>query len=161
MNPIESAKHELNQTCGRMLELVEATPGDKLFWKPSPTARSIGEIVAHSAHAMGEILSQMHGNAFPILISAEANPVFLEHDRQFTDRAEVIAYFESKRDAYLEFLDTLTEDQLDRPTPMPFGLGEIPLRFFMTAGANHTNGHIAQIEYIQTIYADYDWHRGF
>ena len=44
---------------------------------------------------------------------------------------------------------------------LPFGLGQAPLGYFMTMGAAHTQGHIPQIEYIQTLYGDHDWHTGF
>lgn len=33
--------------------------------------------------------------------------------------------------------------------------------YFMTMGSVHTMGHIAQIEYVQTMYGDLDWHTGF
>ncbi len=161
MNAIESTREELLRTTGRMLSLVSDTPDDRLFWKPSPRARSIAEIVAHSAHALGNIAMQMRGTPFPIPTSAQANQTFLEHDSGFSDRAELLQYFQSKCDDYVKCLDSFRMEDLDRMVTMPFGLGEAPLSFFMTAGHSHTLGHVAQIEYIQTIYGDHDWHAGF
>lgn len=161
MNPLDQAKDALLRTTGRMLVLVAETPDDKLFWKPSPSARSIGEIVAHSAHALANITSQLQGTPFPVPTSAQANAGFLEHDAAFSDRASLLSYFEEKRDGYIECLESFGEGDLDRLATLPFGLGEIPLRFFIGAGADHTSGHVAQIEYVQTIYGDHNWHSGF
>jgi hypothetical protein len=161
MEPIEAAKGELLAAVQRMTSLVEATPDDRLFWKPSPNSRSIGEIVAHTAHALGNIERQMRGEVFEIPTSAEANRAFLEHDGQFSGRAEVQDYLRGKADSYTAFLESLAQGDLERLAPLPFGLGEGPLRFYIEAGASHTKGHVAQIEYIQTLYGDHDWHWGF
>lgn len=160
MHELETAKAELLQARDRLIALVDATPDDRLAWRPSESARSIVEVAAHCGHALGNILIQMKGTPYPIPSSGEAEIVFQEHDRQFTGR-EVVPYFAKHVDDFVAYLDALTEADLDRRTTMPFGLGEVPLRVFVFAGANHTNGHIAQIEYIQTIYGDRDWHTGF
>mgnify|MGYP001396299109 CR=1 FL=1 len=161
MDPIEHAKEELVQSAARLLSLVDETPDDRLFWKPSPTARSIGEIVAHCAHAMNNIAPQMMGTPYAIATSSEANRTFLEHDRQFSDRANVVRYFEEARNGFIGHLDRFSLDEVDRLVTMPFGMGQAPVRLFMEAASNHTKGHIAQIEYIQTLYGDHDWHYGF
>jgi len=161
MEEIQTARAELQKATDRVLHLVELTPDEYLFWKPSTSARSIGEIVAHTAHALKNILGQLQGHAFLPASSAEANPIFLEHDRQFTERAALLEYFQQNRDNYDQYLAALTADDLDVIATLPFGLGQAPVRFFMKAGADHTASHIPQIEYIQTIYGDHDWHTGF
>lgn len=160
----ESASHarnELDLAVARMIELLDATPDERLSWKPAPHARSIVEIAAHTAHALRNILSQMKGTPFDLATSAEANAAFLAHDKEFTDREKVKAYLNESRHEYGQFLAGLTEDDLDRLEALPFGLGLAPIRYFTMAGANHTSGHNAQIEYVQTLYGDTDWHTGF
>jgi hypothetical protein len=161
MEVVKTTKADLEEAVARMLALLDATPDDRLFWNPSPTARSIGEIAAHAADALGNIVSQMSGAPFPIPTSAEANQKFREHDRAFKDRGRVRALLEEKKSVYGAFLDSLAPADLDRLAPLPFGLGECPLREFMGAGPMHTRCHNAQIEYIQTLYGDQDWHWGF
>jgi uncharacterized damage-inducible protein DinB len=161
MDEIQTARAELQKATDRVLHLVSLTPDEHLFWKPSASARSIGEVVAHTAHALKNILGQLQGTPFPPANSTEATPLFLEHDRQFTDRATLLDYFRTHRDNYDQYLAALTSDDLDVIATLPFGLGEAPVRFFMKAGADHTASHIPQIEYIQTIYGDHDWHTGF
>ena len=41
---------------------------------------------------------------------------------------------------------------------MPFGLEPMPVAVVITFPTFHTRSHIPQIEYIQTIYGDRDWH---
>jgi len=161
MDPISAAQAELIGTKDRMVALLRATPEDKLNWKPSPNSRSIVEIVAHSAHALGNIHKQLSGIPFPVPNSQQANQTFLEHDSAFTSREQVEAYLEEKCRGYVEFLSSLQPEDLSRPVTMPFGLGEAPMGYFMTMGHVHTLGHIAQIEYVQTMYGDLDWHTGF
>jgi uncharacterized damage-inducible protein DinB len=161
MNPIETAKMDLTWTKTRMMELLAATPEDKLNFKPSPTGRSIIEIVAHAAHALENIAMQLGGTAFPIPNSNEANEVFKKHDAAFKTREAVRAYLQEKFDHYISVIERFTEEDLTRMAPLPFGLGEAPIGYYMTMGNAHTLGHVAQIEYVQTIYGDKDWHTGF
>lgn len=161
MDVVASTQAELIGTKDRMVALLRATPEDKLGWKPSPNSRSIVEIVAHSASALGTIHLQLSGTPFPIPTSKEANASFLKHDSAFIGREQVEAYLEEKCRGYVEFLSTLQPEDLSRPVTMPFGLGEAPMAVFMTFGNIHTLGHVAQIEYVQTMYGDLDWHTGF
>lgn len=161
MNPLEMAEANLVRTKDRMLELLAATPDDRLNWRPSPSARSIIEVVAHSAMALRNIATQMRGTAFVTPTSAEANRQFREHDAQFTSREEVAAKLEAECAFFVECLRAMTPSDLERQVAMPFGLGNAPAAVFVNAGANHTQGHIGQIEYIQTLYGDQDWHTGF
>jgi hypothetical protein len=161
MSVIEATQAELFGSKNRMLQLMRETPNDRLTWKPSPSARSIIENVAHAGNSLGNILLQIQGVPFWTPTSAEANAQFLAHDAEFRDREETEAYLEQKCADYVAFLSTLKPEDLDGMRTLPFGLGQAPLGYFMTMGNLHTLGHIAQIEYIQTLYGDHDWHAGF
>lgn len=161
MSILEAGRNELQQAVDRTLLLVSETPDDRLFWKPSPTARSIGEIVAHCAGSLRNIAAQMNGTPFPIPTSAEANVQFLTHDAEFRTREAVVEALQTECASYLDYLSTLNEADLARSVAMPFGLGMVPLAEFVMAGANHTQSHNSQIEYVQTLYGDHNWHTGF
>ena len=62
--------------------------------------------------------------------------------------------------AFLAWLDRVTPERLAAIVELPFGLGTAPAQSLMAAPASHTRFHAAQIEYIQTIYGDRDWHLG-
>lgn len=161
MNSIDVTKADLIRTKDRMIELLNATPDDRLQWKPSPSSRSIIEIVAHSGNALRNIATQLSGTPYTVPTSAEANASFLEHDAQFQTREQAAEYLEENCQRYIGVLDSLSEADLGRMVILPFNLGEAPVGFFMGMGNLHTMGHIAQIEYVQTIYGDHDWHMGF
>lgn len=161
MSILVAGSDELRQAVDRTLHLVSETPDDRLFWKPSPTARSVGEIVAHCAGSLRNITTQMKGTPFPIPTSAEANAAFLAHDAEFGTREAVVEALQNECAAYLEYLETLSENDLGRSVTMPFGLGQVSLADFVMAGAQHTQSHNSQIEYIQTLYGDHNWHTGF
>jgi len=161
MNVIESTQAQLMQSKDRMAQLLAVTPDDRLNWQPSPSGRSILQIVAHSANALGNIALQLQGVPFAIPTSREANEQFLVRDAAYTEREEVANLLEAKCAEYVGFLATVRLEDLDRMLALPFGLGQAPLGYFMTMGNLHTLGHIAQIEYIQTLYGDHDWHTGF
>lgn len=161
MNSVETVKHELEQAVERMIALLDATPEDRLSWKPSEHARSILEIVAHSADALDNIRTQMEGTPFNLSTSAEADALFRARDRTFDGRPMVAQALHKACERYVAFLDSLTPEALERVVALPFGLGLAPVGAFLDAGVNHTRAHAAQIEYVQTIYADHDWHTGF
>lgn len=135
----------------------------KIGWDGSrlPSARSILEIVAHSGHALHNIAQQLRGIPFSAPNSTVANGAFLDHDAQFSTADEVAAYLEEQCAAYIQLLESFTQEDLDRRVRLPFGLGKAPIGFFMTMGHIHTLGHVAQIEYVQTLYGDQLWHTGF
>jgi hypothetical protein len=98
------------------------------------------------------------GTRFPVLTTAEADRGFREHERQFTSREQTLELLEKNSVAYLAWLDQCTPEHLDRIVELPFGMGSIPAAHMLPFMAGHINNHTAQIEYIQTIYADQDWH---
>ncbi|WP_025229341.1 DinB family protein [Fimbriimonas ginsengisoli] len=157
---IQRAKQEFEQSRGRMMGLLKDTPDDKLNWSPSPTARSPLAIVAHAGIAVHNITEMLQGRPFGASTSAIADKGFRKEEQEFTSRDEVVALFEKNAAAYVAWIDTLTEEGLNDPITFPFGLGTGTVLHGLTAAARHTEAHIAQLEYVQTIYGDQDWHMG-
>ncbi|MBN8690734.1 MAG: DinB family protein [Armatimonadetes bacterium] len=161
MSSPESASAQLIQVTDRLLNLLERTPDDRLTFRPSETSRSILEIVAHCSEAMVNILSQMKGTPFHIPTSKEADAVFRVNNRTTLSREQAVSDLLSARQAILDYYACVTESELDKIVALPFGLGDVPARAFLDAPHLHTTGHVSQIEYIQTIFGDHDWHMGF
>jgi len=157
---IQGAKQEFEQSRNRMMGLLNDTPDDKLNWSPSSTARTPLAIVTHAAMALHNITEMLKGRPFGASSTAIADKGFRQEEQDFTSRQEVAALFEKNAAAYVAWIDTLTEDGLNDPITFPFGLGVGTVRHGLTAAARHTEAHIAQLEYIQTIYGDQDWHMG-
>ena len=131
---------------------------EKLNWSPSPTARTPVQIVAHAAQAVNFIHQQMSGVPFRHKTTAEADAAFRDWERQFDSREQVIGLLEEVSVNYLNWLDGLTQERLETITDLPFGLGAMPVESWLAAAPAHTQFHTAQLEYIQTICDDRDWH---
>jgi hypothetical protein len=143
-----------------MRALLDATPDDKLNWSPSPSARTPLQIVAHSASSIGHITDMLNGIPFQIENSAAADKEMLAWEKQFTTRAATVAVFDENCNKYMTWLDTLSPDQLGKEVEAPFGMGMMQVGRGLFFPPMHTMGHVSQLEYLQTIYGDRDWHMG-
>lgn len=157
-DPIESAKADFLQAKGGILHALSTTPDDRLTWSPSPTARSPLHQVVHAAQSIGNIHGFLDRRTFDVPTPEEADRGFREFERGITRREEAVSLLESKSDAFVAWLDALPEERLGSLVTTPFGMGQVPTELAITFPALHTRWHQAQIDYIQTIYGDLDWH---
>lgn len=141
-----------------LMHALATTAVDRLDWSPSSTSRSPLRIAAHAALAVEYMLGNMTGDTFTITNTADADQYFLESERRLETIAQVEAELNANSDAYISWLGGLDPDALDALAPMPFGMGEVPMRLAISFMPAHLQWHTAQIFYIQTIYGDRDWH---
>ncbi len=157
----EEAKNNLLQAKARLERAFEHVPEDRLNWSPSPTSRTPIEQVVHAADAIGNIHGWLTGSPFGPKNSTEADRHFREVESRIKTREEALALLEDKSQAFTNWLDAATQEDLDRMATAPFGLGQFPVSFAIQFPALHTTDHAAQMEYMHTIYGDRDWHMGF
>jgi hypothetical protein len=158
MEAIERAKAEFLGAKGRLMHALATTPDERLNWSPSPTARTPIQQVAHAAIAIKNLNDTLDGRTFPVPVGNVADAGFRQEERAFTTREEVIDLLEGHSAAYVAWLDGLTPDRLDSMVTLPFGPGQLPMRECLAFPPMHTVVHAGQIQYIQTIYGDRDWH---
>lgn len=159
MSVIDEAKANLAQAKGQLEHAFANVPDDRINWSPSPTARTAVQQVAHAADALHHIAEMLDGRPFAVLSIPDADRGFREWESTFTTREEVHALLDKHYDAYIALLDRLTPERLESDMiTLPFGLGTMPLKNGLGAGADHTRWHAAQLGYMQTIYGDQDWH---
>lgn len=158
MNSIEQAKQNFLHAIARMKTAIRTIPDDKVNWSPTPTARSPIAVVAHAAAAIHALHETFDGRTFSIPTPAQADIHFLEYERQFSTREQVLDLLEANADALVAWFDQLQPDRLTAPVTLPFGMGEVPLELAITFPTHHTNDHSAQLDYIQTILGDRVWH---
>jgi hypothetical protein len=157
LETVEQAKQEFLRTKARLERLFEETPEDRINWSPSPSARTPVRLVAHSAMAIGYITQQMSGQPFDLTLEA-ADRHFREYEAGFSTRDQALSALNESSDKLLNLYESLTPERLDQVAQLPFGLGHMPVSMWLTVPARHTESHIAQLEYIQSIYGDLDWH---
>lgn len=155
---IDQAKANFTRAHEAMRHALETVPDDRINWAPSPTSRTALHQVAHAAAAVKSIHEMLEGRPFPVPTPDEADKGFREWERQFTTREQVLEILDKHAADYLVWLDALTPDRLDTLVTLPFSLGQAPIGAVLSAEVDHMNWHTAQIQYMQTIYGDHDWH---
>ena len=156
--PIERAKADFLQARAGLLHALSNTPDERLDWSPSPMARSPLHLVAHAAESLGHIRGNLEGRTFAVPTTAEADRGFRENEARFATRESVLGALHEQSDALVAFLDGLDPDRLGEAVASPFGMGPAPMELAITFPALHTRWHHAQLDYLQTIYGDHEWH---
>lgn len=158
MHPqIESAINDLTNAKDLMIQALANTPEDKVSWSPGGTARNAIQIVAHSAFALGFISTMLEGTPYPAPTTAEADANFIEMEKPYQTREQVLELLNQKYNKYVDTLMGFNESDFDTMVLLPFGMGSAPRRAILAVGALHTRSHTSQIEYLQTIYGDRKW----
>ena len=155
---ISRAKADFVRAKDQLSRALANTPDDKVNWAPAPTARTPVQIVAHCAMVVKNINDFLDGRPLQFTDTAAADKYFREQERPYTTRERAVSLLEKNSAEYLAWLDALTPERLNTSIQLPFGLGSAPLAAGLAFPAAHTQGHVGQIDYIQTIYGDLDWH---
>jgi hypothetical protein len=157
---ISKVKADFVRAKVQLVNALATTPDDRINWSPSPTSRTPVQIVAHCAEALKNIHAFSDGHPLAFENTTDADRHFREGEQGIITREQAIGLLERYSAAFIAWLDKLTPDRLTDMVELPFGLGSAPRAVAITFAADHTRGHVPQIEYIQTIYGDRDWHMG-
>jgi hypothetical protein len=155
-NIIPEAKAEFIRAKERMVRALATTPDDKINWSPGSCARTPLQQVAHGAMSIPGIQGMLDGKPFPYADIAEADAAWRAAEKEITTREQVLGLLEQHSAEYLVWLDTLTSEQLASTLQLPFG--SFPMAAAITFPADHLRNHASQMDYIQTVYGDQDWH---
>ena len=154
---LSQTKAEFLRAKERLARALATTPDERIHWSPSPTARTPLQQVAHCAMSIAGIHGMLVGKPFPYAGIAEFDTALRAAEREFTTREQVLGLLEQTSAEYLTWLEALTPEQFASTVHTPFGQ-TVPMAVGLGFPAYHTLGHIAQVDYIQTIYGDQDWH---
>lgn len=154
---IEASKSEFLQAKAMLEAAFAAVPDDRLNWSPSTTARTPLAQVAHSAISIECIQGNLVGDTFAEPTTADADAWHLDHEKAVTTREEALDRLNRASDAYVAWLDALDPARLDEMVRSPFDLPPAPMRIAITFPTRHTLWHVAQLDYMQTIYGDRGW----
>jgi len=153
---IEGAKGFAQSTKDRLLHIYSFVPADKVHYKPAETSKSALEILAHVAianKAFAMIIKRQMSNA------GSAEEIFAKlgaEEKQLTTDFQVKATLEETHTLVINALDALTDEDVFSQVETPVMNG--PMTFFMNLPGIHYTGHCGQIEYLQTIWGDLDYH---
>jgi len=123
---------------------------DKLDWKPAPEANSALEIVHHLIGVIPHITALLRGakeGTSPQEAAASEKPATREAAKE-----QLLAATKS----YLEFLQTVTPEDMQKSVVSPFG--KMPFWFMVGIVVTDCIHHHGQIAYIQTLLGDTEPH---
>ena len=155
---VTQAKAEFIRAKERLVHGLATTPDDKVNWSPAPTARTPVQLVAHAALSIAGMQGWFAGTPFRWASMAEADAEWRQEEKAFTSPQQALDLLEKNSAAYLAWLDSLTPELL--ASTLHTAMGDFPLAYAITFTADHLRGHAAQLDYLQTVWGDLDWHMG-
>ena len=151
---IDSSKKMLEMVAQRFKLTLGYVPDDKLNFKPAETCKSPLQIAAHVAVSNYNFITIIKGE-----LAGDPTEMFAESHRReqaITTREQALAEFDASIKAVQAELDNITDERFHSEIQTP--IINAPMIFWMNLPARHIDNHASQIDYIQTIYGDMDWH---
>ena len=132
-----------------------AVPEGKLSWKPLDNGRNVLDLLGDAAQAPAMCTAMLNE-------TVEYGPqVFarMAEERANWSREEALAHLKANTEALIEAIRALPEEKLDEPLSLPLGGGmTLPVGAWILTAYRSSMARTAQINYIQTLYGDFDRH---
>jgi hypothetical protein len=145
---IEAGRRELERT-------ARAVPDDRLNWKPLDNGRTVLELLGDAAQAPTLCTSMLQGNA-------QYGPELFQRmaaERASWTRDDAFRHLEENTRQLIEEIQKLPDEKLDEPLTLPMGGGmTMPWGSWILMAYRSFMGRTAQINYIQTLYGDFERH---
>jgi len=155
MDFIAYSKERATEAMDYFLRVLSFVPEDKLTWKPTPTAKSALEIAAHCAGYSGVFAWIIRAGKFPCSVDEFRATVNAAIDSVTTVEEAETMLRKGIADS-IAALDTVKPEQVGSIVESP--QGHTPFNFFLTLPATHLEGHVTQIDYLQTCWDDQEVH---
>lgn len=134
---------------------VATVPEGKLSWKPMDNGRSVLDLLGDAAQAPAMCSAMLNG-------TGQYGPeVFrrMAEERANWSREEALGHLKANTEALLEAVKALPEEKLDEPVTLPMGGGmTLPQGAWILMAYRSAMSRTAQINYIQTLYGDFESH---
>jgi uncharacterized damage-inducible protein DinB len=167
------AKDVLGRNEVILLKAVEGLSGEALRQQPGPDSNPIGWLLWHLSRVQDNHVSAMAGKQH-VWVTEGWNAKFGRDHMPLTDRgrghtsdevrdfqppdaATMVAYHRAVRAATDQFLDGLSEADLDRPVPAVEGDGTVPLRTRLEMVVLDCLQHSGQIAYLRGLLQGKGW----
>jgi DinB superfamily len=151
---VEACKKNLHMCTHRLKTTFSFVPDDKLDFKPGETCKSALQIIAHCAVSNHNFISIIKRE-----MEGDPKERFAESKRKeeaITSKDAALVALDESVAAVAAALDTINDENIGKDIPTPFFTA--PMMFWMYLPARHMDNHASQIDYIQTIWGDMDWH---
>lgn len=157
---IQKAIVHIEQAKGRLFRSFQHVPDDKQNWSPSATARTPLQIVAHCGLSCVFLGKWIAGE-----LQLPSSPEELKAVREESDAREKGV---KSREAAIQLVEENTAKLAAMLEAMPAAemektrehriFGTVKVADLLHIPALHLENHAAQLDYIQTIWGDLEWH---
>ena len=140
-----------------LVSTANAVPEDKLDWRPLENGRPVRDLLAETAQIAG-IGAQVAQTRGEIKISYE---LFQQMKEERTDwsREHSLQLLEENTAKLLAELENMSNEELNQDVTMPIRGGvTMPLANWILQTHRTFVSRTAQINYIQTLYGDFEFH---
>lgn len=145
---IEGGRSELERA-------AQAVPEGKLSWKPLDNGRPVLDLLGDAAQAPAMCIGLLGG-------SGEYGPELfgrMAQERAGWSREQALEHLKANTSKLIEFINAMPEEKLDEPVTLPMGGGmTLPTGAWLMMAYRSFMSRTAQINYIQTLYGDFDRH---
>lgn len=127
----------ISQVEGKVIQLAEAIPQDKMSWRPAEGVRSIAEVYLHIAYSTKYLLATI-GEEVPKEYSAAPN----EFESSTTDAAVISKYLKDSFGYYKTACLKIDDEKLN--SKVNFFGNDVSVRVVLEAMQNHIHEHLGQ-----------------
>lgn len=124
---------QLDDAAGKLQQLAEAIPQDKLAWRPAAGVRSVGEVLMHVTGA----------NYYVPSFAGVKAPADAPQGENVADRATAIQQMRRSFDHVRNVMRTMSDADLDKPTKL-FGQ-DTTYRGVLLLTVTHAHEHLGQL----------------
>ncbi len=141
----------------QLVSTAQATPDDKLNWKPLDNGRTALDLLGDAAQT-AKMTRQMLESKGDFKPSREEFGKLKAESATWT-REDAMKHLNNNTEQLLESLRETPSEVLDQPLHLPMGGGmTMPLGGWVMMTYRTFVSRMAQINYIQTLYGDFDSH---
>lgn len=151
---MESARDELVST-------AQAVPDARLNWKPLDNGRTVLDLLGDAAQIPLMVMPMLGapGGFKPSQEGMREMFGKMREERKNWTRDECLKHLHTNTDAVIAAIRALPEERLAEPLTMPFGGGmTMPMGAWVMMIHRAFYARMGQINYIQTLYGDFDPH---
>lgn len=124
---------QLDDAAGKLQQLAEAIPQDKLAWRPGPGVRSVGEVLMHVTGA----------NYYLPTFAGVKAPADAPEGENVADRASAVQQMRRSFDHVRNVMRNISDADLDKPTTI-FGQ-QSTYRGALLLTVTHAHEHLGQL----------------
>jgi uncharacterized damage-inducible protein DinB len=124
---------QLDDAAGKLQQLAEAIPQDKLAWRPAAGVRSVGEVLMHVTGA----------NYYVPSFAGVKAPADAPQGENVADRATAVQQMRRSFDHVRNVLRTMSDADLDKPATL-FGQ-QTTYRGVLLLTVTHAHEHLGQL----------------